>query len=1356
MLKTHQFVFFYMLSSLFILTTSCRKIKKAPEITDITVESPIISNNISNQKISAFAEDAQGHIWIGTFRGLNKYNVHEYHQYFCTDDSLDLPDNLIQDVFKDSQGRLWIATVNGVCRYTDQDHFKHIPIAFPNKNGVQFFENKAGKIFLNMVVQLCVYNPEKDCFECPIKILDPQRTFNGRCFIDKNDQLWVVNPLGLRCYDSSTLLLKDSIPVSGYPTYSYLDENGELWLCGNQFLSLFDTHRQRYIHIPEVIRNHPILSKSTIEYIHPYGNQNLLINTAENGMFLYNPVKAMIVHQSENGFPFEVPHFKISKMFTDSQKNLWIGSIDQGYVVRYNYKERFNNNNYLRDCVKNKSVVSMAVDKGKHLWIATLMDGLYLYDLQSQKVRKIDMRTVIPKEKQRNMRITQVYVDTNNNLWLVTLPQKLLKCHYLNGKLQKEKEYIVHYPITMAQDHNQTIWVGTASESVASLRKGKRTFQSQRIYPILYTFIPDILPLRSGKILVAAFKHKLVEIDPDTGNYKTIELPEKDIRNCIRRSVFIPTVLYEDTQGKVWIGTVSNGLLIYSPAEKRLRPVSGIPCADISSIEEDIQGNMWISTQYGLSKYDRAVHKFTNYYAADGIGGNQFYDRASCRLPDGTLVFGGTHGLTFFNPINVTVKRNIPLLFEDLKIHNKLIQPSDDQCINKHLSYKPDIRLKHNQNSFSISFAALDYCEHERVHYYYKMEHFDNYWIDAYNNREAYYANLPPGKYCFKVKITNNDKSIIEAENSIQVIILPEPWNTIWAYSIYFIVTITIIALFFRTRLRIKAEKEAIKHAEQQRLQEKQVNKMNMSFFANVSHEFRTPLTMISGPIKLLGEDSNMTDHNKTLLHIIQHSVDRMLKLINQLMDFNKLENDTLKLKVKHADIISVLTRLTDIFRVNAQNKGITLKTYILEETFLLWLDEDKLDKIFGNLLSNALKFTPDGGKIDIYFDVINREEASQIFNLTEKDKDTQYIKISVADTGKGIPLDKQEKVFERYFQLDDQKEGIYNWGTGIGLYYARSLTELHHGHIKVENRQDSTGAIFTFILPINDISYTEEERVTIQNSQKEAFPLLENGIYQTREAMGNQKKRQAILLVDDDTEVVHYLNVLLSPYYRIICRFDAGSAFKAVNEEAPDLVLSDIVMPGKDGYQLCKMIKENLQICHIPVILLTAKVTMENQVKGLNTGADAYVTKPFDPNYLLALIKSQLENRERVRNLLSQTTKADKIGENMLSPQDNAFMTDLYKLMENELSNPELDVARMSEWLKISRTKFYYKVKGLTGENPSIFFKTYKLNRAAELIAEGKYNISEIADMTGFATLSHFSTSFKKKFGVTPSQYYK
>jgi len=671
-----------------------------------------------------------------------------------------------------------------------------------------------------------------------------------------------------------------------------------------------------------------------------------------------------------------------------------------------------------------------------------------------------------------------------------------------------------------------------------------------------------------------------------------------------------------------------------------------------------------------------------------------------------------------------------------------LVRPGKGACIDRHLSYNPDINLKYDQNGFSISFAALDYSESERLHHYYKLDGFDQYWINAHNNKEAYYANLPAGTYTFRVRITQNDQSTIVGENAIRVIVHPAPWATWWAYTFYLIAGITILAFFIRAMWRIRAEKQAVLRAEQAKAQEQFINKMNMSFFANISHEFRTPLTMISGPISLLYSSSDITGENKNLLRIVQRSVNRMLRLVNQMLDFNKLENDTLKLKVRPTEIVVFLKELTDIFRVNAESKSITMITNGLEGSFIAWIDEDKIDKIFTNLMSNALKYTPAGGRINVNFDIVSGEDA------------VQAVKIEVINTGQ-IPDDKLEKIFERYYQISDEHGGIYNWGTGIGLYYARSLARLHHGSLTASNLKDDNKVMFTLIVPVGQSAYSEAERSHEQVNQLEAFPLEENPL-PVKPDPDLDKEKKTIMVVDDDSEVAYYLELLLGSDYQVVCRFNAESALEAITESVPDLILSDVVMPGKDGYWLCREIKESLQLCHIPVILVTAKTTIENQVEGLNVGVDAYVTKPFEPHYLMALIKSLLNNREKTRSLLSRSTQTDKMDENVLSPQDNMFMTELYHLMESELSNPELDVTRMTQLLKISRTKFYYKVKGLTGENPSVFFKTYKLNRAVELLKEGKYTISEIADMTGFNTLSHFSKSFKQQFGIPPSEYLK
>jgi signal transduction histidine kinase/DNA-binding response OmpR family regulator len=825
----------------------------------------------------------------------------------------------------------------------------------------------------------------------------------------------------------------------------------------------------------------------------------------------------------------------------------------------------------------------------------------------------------------------------------------------------------------------------------------------------------------------------------------------------IRRSVLVSTDLFLDSSGDLWLGTVANGLIRHSRKDNTTSPVDGAPCPDICSIEEDRQGNIWVATMNGLGKYDRTVGAFVNYSEADGIGGDQFSERASCILSDGTLVFGGNHGLTWFNPLDVPQKRSVPLVFQDLKIHNTLVAPGEDSPIRTELREGPDVVIEDDQNAFSISFAALDYSEHERTHYFYKMEGYDPDWVDAGDNHEAYYSNLPAGKYHFRVRITNNNQSIVETEKSLTVRVLPPWYKTWWAWILYALAAAVILgSLWILIRRIRRVRKDAARRVyearrerervEKEKEQERRMSKIQMNYFANVAHEFRTPLTMIAGPVSQLASSESIKGQDRKLVGIIQRSSTWMLSLVNQLLDFNRIGDKKLQLKVAKGDIVAPLKGIAELFRFNAGAKGIELQTYGLEDSFSMWADVDKVQKIVMNLLSNALKFTPTGGRVTLSFDVIPREEAAGEFLLSKADTDSQYAKITVSDTGKGIPEGQLEKIFERFYQADNQGD---THGSGIGLYYARALAGLHHGYIKAANREEG-GAVFSLILPVSASSYTDDERTAIQPVYDIPAPAVE----ETPTPSEEEADRKRIAVVDDDIDIANYVKVLLSPYYNVSVYFDAASALSGMQEEIPDLVVSDVVMPGMSGYDLCEAVKGDLQLSHIPVVLVTAKVAVENQVQGLGKGADAYVTKPFQPAYLLALIKSLLQNREKLHRQLGSVTTTEEIAPEALSPRDAAFMKELYELMEKELANIDLDITRITEMMKISRTKFYYKVKGLTGENPSVFFKRYKLNRAADLLKEGKYNMSEIAYMTGFNTLSHFSTSFKKQFGVPPSEY--
>lgn len=1317
-------------------------------------ESLQIANDLSNQKVSSFAEDINGHVWIGTFRGLNRHNVHEYHQYFCTDEECSLPDNQVQCMLRDSKGRLWISTVNGMALYTDKDDFVRIPMETQSRNSVQILEDNAGRIFINTAVSLCEYNEERGVFEERMLLVGQDAPPVSACFITPDNDLILAGALSLRRYDLTTMQLEHTVSLEGFPTYFGMTPEGIIWMSSHSCICLYDTNTSSFIGVPSVFKTHPIFSEAVVTYAHFSSARVIYLNTEKHGLFVYDSEENTLKHQSENGFPFQVPDVKITCMYTDTRGNLWIGTYDQGYHVVYSYQERFNNDGWLKLSLGKKSVISVDCDSQDNLWISTLMDGLYRYNLKEQMFDKIDLAGVFPNGENTDSDLFMVFVDAADKVW-ITGGGGVVRCVYRNGRLSADGFWPIFFPLSFSQDGAGRVWIGTLGEHLVYISPEDDQLHNLKAVSSHFTFTPYILPLDGGNVLSASFQHGFCEADGERGHVRQISVDDSMWKDCISRSVFVPSCMYQDSVGDIWVGTIANGLMRYNMESGVLAHISGTPCLDIASIEEDLQGNLWVSTQYGLGKYDRSSEKFVNWYAGDGIGGNQFYDRASCRMTDGTLVFGGTHGLTVFNPLDVTSHREVSLCFEDLKIHNELVRPRPGGCVDKALVYNPQIVLEHDQNSFSISFAAIDYSEFDRLDYFYMLEGFDDHWIDAHNNREAYYSNVPAGKYRFKVRVSDNGQSKVMAENEIRIKVKPPVWLSFWAILIYLAALAGVVILAVKARQQIMLEKADKLKAQQEKEQERKVNRMNLDFFANISHEFRTPLTMISGPVTQLQESPDMTEENKRLLNIVQRNIRRMLRLVNQQLDFNKLENDTLKLRVKPIEVIEQLVNLTDIFRVTAEEKGVVFRTYGLEDSMTVWADDDKLDKICFNLLSNAMKFTQAGGKVEFSLDVISREETSHLFELSDKDVDSRYLKIVVKDSGPGIPGDKLEKIFERYYQLENTAGGQYSWGTGIGLYFARALAVLHHGYLKAGNRTTGPGATFTLVLPVSEMSYAEAEKDHMGAELNSPYKVR-SVKYTGRPAELPCEDRKKVLVVDDDADVIYYMKELLSPYYDVLSRFDAESAYVVMKEEAPDILVSDVAMPGKSGYELCRQIKENIQLSHVPVILLTAKATVGDQVQGLDCGADAYVTKPFEPQYLLALIQSQLKNKEKIRAILSKVTDVEELEEDALSPQDSAFMNELYQLMENELSNSELDVSRMTELLHISRTKFYYKVKGLTGENPSVFFKKYKLNRAAQLLKERKYNISEIADMTGFSTLSHFSTSFKKQFGVSPSEYVK
>jgi signal transduction histidine kinase/ligand-binding sensor domain-containing protein/DNA-binding response OmpR family regulator len=1304
-----------------ILFTSCTGKKQNTPSEDARN----VSTEISNQHVTAFAEDSHGQIWIGTARGLNKYVGNTYYQYFYNDnDSTCLPDNQVRCMLSDTKGRLWIGTANGICYYTKKDDFHHVKIDGPSPNVLQICEDKDGNIYTNMYTHVCIYDAESDRFVLAIPNFNLYSDSFTGLSIDDRGNLWGTGSKHIAGYRKGSYTLIYNKKTDGVISSGAIGKDGKQWLIIDGKLTIFDTHTMNFVPLPTVISEGTMLSPDDVQGLTTMGQASILMYTA-HGLYEYNYQRGTLVKAFDTDFISKL-NVALTSLFVDSHKNLWLGTTDQSFFVKYRFKNKFNYNMSMIFHLFHKSVTALCADNSGGVWIATARDGLYRYSKSTGNVEDVSAPFISKSDF-----IMRYFIDSKGHIWLMTSGGKIFCCTASGGNLILSKSYSMPtFPFAMTEMTNGDIFMTGYDQCIYKLSNGDNEFRSTPLVKNRFCFTTSIAN-EGDKLLLASFDQDIRIIDPTT--LKTVGMIP--FRKYARHTKIIPNCIYKDSRGDIWIGTISNGL--FKMHHRTITPIEGLSCSDVASIEEDNDGNMWISTYNGLCKYDHHTGRVTQYYKEDGIGGNQFNDRSSTITPDGTLVFGGTHGPTFFNPKQFDIRHKIKVMFEGLKVYDQFIIPQKGGCIEESLNNDPTIRLNHNQRSFSISFAAIDYGEFSNVQYYYRIKDYDKYWIKAGSNHEAFYSNLPPGHYTFEVKITNNDENNIIAVNSIQIQVSPAPWLSIWAIIIYIIIASFIVWNILRTRRRIQEQKAIAEKEKHEKEMEWHINQMNMRFFSNVSHEFRTPLTMISGPISTLAKDKRMAGEQKQLLGIVQRSVKRMLKLVNQLLDFQKLENDVVKVEVSYSDIISKIKEFAEIFKINAEEKGITLATEGLEGEYNTWFDADKVETIVSNFLSNALKYTPIGGKITLSFDA-----------------DDKHLRIAVADSGPGIPEDKMNDIFRRYYQLENSK-AVQNWGTGIGLYYAKRLAEIHHGDIEVKNG-DEGGAIFTLVLPIAEDAYAEyEKKAEIGNkSVNKPLPAAKNA------SADNESEKNdnpiTILIVDDDTEIANYLKVYLSGYYKVEVRFNAKSAYISLDEIKPDIIVSDVLMPDVDGFQFCRMIKQNVAYSHIPVILLTAKTLVDDQVRGLHDGANAYVTKPFDPEYLLALIQSQLQNQKNLRDALEHATQTDNIDSSIISSSDTSFMRELYALMENKMSDNELNVTRITEEMHISRTKFYYKMNGLTGMTPNEFFKTYKLNRAAELILEGKYNISEIADITGFSTLSHFSVSFKKHFGISPSDYLK
>jgi signal transduction histidine kinase/ligand-binding sensor domain-containing protein/DNA-binding response OmpR family regulator len=1305
-----------------------------------------IHSQMSNLNIRAFCQDSLGYMWIATFRGLNRYNGYEFIQYFHDkNDSLSLGNDLIISLFIDSSHRLWIGTATGVNLYDfATDTFSKYPATQGIAYIYSFYEDHSKRVW----VATSIGPGWIDTTQRKV-IMDAHESPAVHLFMeDESQRLWMGlnDTLGL-AFKNGQLWERLAIPGNRRVICIFRDPRGIWWLGTSAGLVLFDPIAQTFKEPPETCRQNYLLNHTQINFIKEITPFMLLIGTESQGIFQYDIPTQTLLHNEPQPLGM-LGSDQLLSCYVDRQENVWIGSFDRGFSVWKRYLDYFNPDPVLSNTFRDKFVTRILEDVYGNLWISTRYHGLFHYTPFGKLTRYNAGNSNLFKDN--HYLIESLFIDSKNRIWIGLSEELLVGNFTRDGQLVIRERKKVKGAGTMVEDPKGRLWVG-ATSGLYRLTSDNRRMEVELVYR---ANVPDICVLSSGDMLFSSYNEGVFRIPANGGQPERFSIQNNHTKDIASHCITI----FEDSRQRLWLGSYGNGLLCLSKGKQYILTRSnGLPSNDVLCFREDRQGDMWMSTSYGISRLRITDTTFVNYFSNDGTLGNQFHEKAGLRHSDGRIFFTGNHGLTFFNPAAMLPNKYPPQVhLDDLKIMNQSVKPAPKGSVLKQsIAFTKQITLNHQHSTVSFDYSGIDFLAPQKLTYAYKLEGFDKDWNYMDHFRRATYSNLASGEYTFMVKAINGDGVESLHPATLRITVKPAPWFSWQAIVLYFIILVTGAFLLFRLWFRIKLSKQLLEMEHSEREREKQIAEMKMTFFTNISHELRTPLTLISAPLERLLAQKSLDNASHQLLSTISRNVQRLLRLMNQLLDFRKMESGMLALRVASIDIIFYIQYIREAFIYQAGEKqvALTFEPHTVRQE--MWVDTDKLEKILHNLLSNALKYTPQKGSVDIFTQELTVRQVKAKYRELKDIKCNRYMEIIVSDSGPGIPAGKLGELFVQYRQIEGSS-GLYPdyGGSGIGLYYTKRLVEAHSGSIVAINQCES-GMAFSFVLPLEDVYRKEEKDPKKETVLSDRNIHTEIGHDAPVVSDNSPRHPYTILIVEDNIELMAFIRTVLEEHYQPVCAVDGNEAWKLVQNEAPDLILSDVLMPGWSGYQLCQQVKQHPAFSHIPVILLTAKSSIDDQIEGLEHGADMYICKPFHVEYLLLTIANLLKSRETLRQYFSTPQSKDETEVPIkLNEIDQVFLNRLTQFLEKELDNSELNINSIARNLGFSRTGFYRKLKGLTDMSPLDFFRNYRLRRAAEMIREGTMPLNEVAEKTGFGTYSYFSVIFKKHFGFSPRDY--
>lgn len=1306
---------------------------------------------LPNNQIQCIYQDSKGWMWIGTSQGLSRFDSYNFVNFLPNpNDSSSLQGNLVRIITENKNGDLLIGTELGGLNIFDREKetFSHPFQGFPEFRYREVSVNdilidEKGNYWIATDFNVLIYDTLGKLIPLVPELADPDKRLGGNFVrnlkFDHKGKLWIGTNNGVYIYHPSTnkletfdLPFKESQNREIWELYG--DEDGLIWI-GTYSAGLFIADPVLKT-IKKIDLDSTVARTETVKAISKGVFGEYWIGT-RGGLFKYSKTTGVTgFYRNSLQEPRSLSSSSVLSIFHDLNGETWIGTrgglnlLAKSKQVFQNFTALPGNNKYLNS----STIYAFWIDDKGKLWIGTEDGGINIFDPETKTYE------YITADKNNQNSISQNCIkaflnDGKGNLWVGTylgginvIDLKTRKItHYLNdteGSLSDNRVWDI------CLDRNKQIWIAT-STGVDRFDAASKTF-------IHY-------PQFNGSERIA-----WIETDSEAnlwmGSADEIIVYNPD-QNNIKRFFEHSRGWYQDSRNRIWITTDDRGIALYSANSGPLKYYSvenGLVNKQALCILEDHKNNLWISTSNGLSKFNPTSEVFQNFTIKDGLGNNQFCYGAAYKTTSGELLFGTISGFNKFNPDEIiSVDADVPLVFTDLKIFNKSVPigRGEEDVLQKSISETNHLVLNYKNNVFTLEFAALNYVNSENNLYSYKLEGFNRDWIGPSKDRIAPFTNLNPGDYVLRVKRVLHENKEESEELKLAITILPPFWKTSWFIAL--IIALILFMVYVLVKFIINREKIknqlVIERVNARKLHE--LDMMKLKFFTNISHEIRTPLTLILGPLEKMLNDAPSDTGVQEDLKLMHRNAQNLDKLITQLLDFRKLQSGSLKLKLTEGDIVNFIRTIVNSFNDYAVEKDIKLTFTTLKKKLFVSFDPDKIEKILNNLLSNAFKYTGPKGSISVNLSLIFDSDDDH-FSSEENEK--QFIEISIKDTGKGIPSKNVEKIFMRFFQSSESDQ---NAGTGIGLALVKELVHLHKGNIFVTSKPGK-GTKFTIRIPYNaghEIQY-ESEEVSIS---PDAEPGLKNG----EEVSDANIHSRVMLVVEDNADVRQFIRSHFNAFYRIHEANNGEEGWKLALETIPDIVISDILMPNTDGYELCKRLKNDERTSHIPVLLLTAMHSREHELKGLTTGANDYITKPFDISVLQAKVDNLLSIRDSLKEKYASTLILEPTNVVISSP-DERFLKKAIDVVEANISDCELDIAGFAQKVGVSRMQLYRKLHALTNMTVKEFIRHIRLKRATQLLVQKKMNISEIAYEVGFKDLSHFRKCFKREFGMSASDY--